>query len=64
MKVFHLPDSNKATGFALCGERMEADRIRPSVKDTGCYFCRLAWEKATERDIESRKGQHTLTVTP
>lgn len=35
-----------APGRTLCGERWYEDTGVRSVKDTNCYYCKLAWEKA------------------
>lgn len=46
-RVTHLENHN-TPGFVRCGERVYDDMVVISVKDTTCYYCKLAWEKSTD----------------
>lgn len=32
-------------GYTACGEQSQSGTIAKSVKDSTCYYCKLAWEK-------------------
>lgn len=53
-RTTHLVPSKNAK-YALCGEKAYADTGVASVKDTTCYYCKQAWEKA--HDAKVRAGR-------
>lgn len=45
-------ESDSKPGFTMCGEGLKyhsEDNIVDSVKDTTCYYCKLAWENSSSR---------------